>query len=119
MKRFLLLVLSLAITVFGMALVGCQPTTPTTQPPHEHIWETTYSSDNFSHWIKCEGCDEVKDIADHNLQNSDTCSVCGTTTVPPRALRIKSWSKKTLLKLPATPETATRSALQQLTKVSP
>ncbi|MBO5214814.1 MAG: leucine-rich repeat domain-containing protein [Clostridia bacterium] len=32
MKRFLLLVLSLAITVFGMALVGCQPSTP----PHEH-----------------------------------------------------------------------------------
>ncbi|MBO5214815.1 MAG: leucine-rich repeat domain-containing protein [Clostridia bacterium] len=86
MKRFLLLVLSLAITVFGMALVGCQPST---QPSHEHIWETTYSSDNFSHWIKCEGCDEVKDIADHNLQNSDTCSVCGTTTVPTEGVTYK------------------------------
>ena len=97
MKRFLLLVLSLTITVFGMALVGCQPTT--TQPPHEHIWETTYSSDNFSHWIKCEGCDEVKDTADHNLQNSDTCSVCGTTTVPTDGITYKIVEQENVAKV--------------------
>lgn len=42
----------------------------------EHTWAESYSYDDSYHWIECNVCHEVKDKAEHTLNESGECSVC-------------------------------------------
>lgn len=48
---------------------------------HVHQFETTWSSDDYSHWHACNGCSEKKDQADHSYEDGcdADCSLCGHT----------------------------------------
>ena len=41
-----------------------------------HTWKTMYDSDGAFHWIACENCKEIKDKAEHTIDQDGFCSVC-------------------------------------------
>ena len=44
---------------------------PSSSGPHEHVWATTWSYDDTSHWHACtvKGCTEKKDVTTHTWGN--------------------------------------------------
>ena len=46
---------------------------------HEHKFEGPYQKDKTSHWYKCTGCEEKKDVTKHAFFNDcdSSCEVCG------------------------------------------
>lgn len=49
----------------------------TSLPALQHVWETTWSSDDNTHWHKCSRCGAAKDVANHawkNVKEVDDCN---------------------------------------------
>ncbi len=42
-----------------------------------HNWQTEYVVNNFYHWHKCSYCDEITNKAEHTIDNSGYCTICG------------------------------------------
>ena len=41
-----------------------------------HTYGTTYITDNTHHWYQCAGCDAVKDMAAHDVDEDGVCVIC-------------------------------------------
>ena len=41
-----------------------------------HTYSTEYTIDDSYHWLKCTGCDEIKDKNLHNVNDEGVCTVC-------------------------------------------
>ena len=46
------------------------------QPISDHRWQEVYTTDNSFHWIKCNDCEETKDVQEHVLADSGYCKIC-------------------------------------------
>ena len=46
------------------------------QPISDHRWQEVYITDNSFHWIKCNDCEETKDVQEHVLADSGYCKIC-------------------------------------------
>ena len=87
MKKFLAVIMVMAIALTSMAMMACSPD----DAEHtEHTWESAWSYDGDSHFKKCtfEDCSEISEEAAHSMVNGK-CSVCGlefNLTVTPNTL---------------------------------
>ena len=42
----------------------------------DHVWATEYAYDQAYHWFGCNGCEDVKEKAEHTLDETGECTVC-------------------------------------------
>ena len=81
-KRFLVFTLAmLLICCLTLVLVACGGNND--NQPHAHVWDKTYSKDDFDHWFACSGCEEKTNLQKHSFElkanDNETwkeCSVC-------------------------------------------
>ena len=51
-------------------------------PTLPHTFASTYTTDEYFHWFKCETCDAKKAKMLHSADENDVCSVCNAAVTP-------------------------------------
>ena len=74
----------------------------------EHTWAESYSYDDSYHWIECNVCHEVKDKAEHTLNESGECSVCERLITPTEGVQYRISSDNMYAEVIGYEGTATR-----------
>ncbi len=90
MKKLLLNLIMILSVVCATCLAGCNQEEP--KPPHQHAWNSEFTSDANGHWYACSSCDEKKDLNSHD---GAICILCGYNDGT-----IATWSGTTSENLP-------------------
>ncbi len=84
LKAIFSVLMAAAMSVTLFSFVGCgsssddkDPDNPNPSTPHEHTYETGWSSDESGHWHATTCGHDVKNVSAHRLNANYVCTTCG------------------------------------------